>query len=331
MTVRRTWRRLAVALAFGGLAGAAAAAMHDSPADPPASMAAGFVQGRCRLLDHHLRQLDGEARRLAVEELAPIFDRMDGRIDAFAEWAFRWRTAYAMLRRTVIGGLSAMAQGDSVPGRVRGERDGLVEDAFRTIVVVGEDEAMAAAALRWRARLRLATAEVERDHETAVAMYLGFVPGLGGGPQPFNALPPQPSASDAEGGARDLATTRMTRPLLVRVGTRLGALALPVTLVPDALETGALLPTWPASIAALLGFDFVVSRIDAWVSQEAFAAEMRAALADVRTATSDSWAAVGRDEIRRAVQRHREVLTAMSGGACPTEAWNHPDGSDSSN
>jgi hypothetical protein len=313
-------RRLLWLAALGGLAVGLPAVLRapEPPAPAPApAPASGFIAGRCRLLDHHARLLEGEARRAADEELAPIFDRMDGRIAAFAEWAFRWRTAYAMLRNSVAGGMTALAQGQPLADSLRRERETLVAEAFRATVVLDEDRAMAEAGLRWRTRLRRAIAEVERDHDTAISMYLGFAPGVGTA-HPFTTLPPPPEAEAAESGATDLAASRMARPLLVRAGTRLGAAALPAAVVPDVVEAGALLPGGPLSVAALLGLDFVISRIDAWASQEAFAAEMHTALAGLRTATRDRWAEAGYREIALAMERRRDMLAAI-GGRCSAD------------
>jgi hypothetical protein len=273
----------------------------------------GFIQDRCRLLIHHRRQLEVDSSRIADEELAPIFKDMDGRIEAFADWAFRWRTSYSLLRRITLGGLSAAVHGESLPDRVRDERDGMVEEAFRSLVILDSEERINAAAARWRERLGRSVDEVDRDHRTAVAMYLGFDPALGT-PHPFVFLPRSDDGIKASDSARVFATTRLARPALVRGGTRAGAVILP-----DVVVGTALLSSGAGSVVGLLGLDYLVSRIDDYASREAFVAEIRNALVGIRLFTRDSWTAAGRHDIARILEERRDMLAAIGGaGGCPT-------------
>jgi len=317
MTARRFRHLLALLLACGL---AAAAVILIPPPQPPASPEAedGFLQMRCRLLDHHRRQLDSEASRIADEELAEIFSDMDGRVDAFADWALRWRTSYSLLRRITLGGLSAAAQGESVPDRVRNERDAMVEDAFQTLLVIDADEKIKAAALRWHDRLEQAMKEVDRDHQSAMAMYLGFEPGFGTS-HPFALLPGQEAPIRAADSTKDFTTSRLARPVLVRGGARVAAVILPTALVSETVLTTSLLPGGIGSIAALLGLDYLISRIDAWVSRDAFVAEIHAAVAGARTVTRDRWAAAGRRDVARMLNERRDQLSAVAGSrGCPS-------------
>jgi hypothetical protein len=313
MTALRFRHLIGFALAAGLSADAVVWVPPVPPPVRPSAPAAGFIQDRCLLLEHHRRQLETEASRLADEELAPIFSGMNDRVDAFADWAFRWRTSYSFLRRMVLGGLSAAVHGESLPDRVFEERDAMVEDSFRTIVVRDADEQILAASERWRERLARSIAEVEHDHQTAVAMYLEFEPALGAS-YPWAFLPQQGESIKAGDSARDFATTRLARPALVRGGTRAGAAVLP-----DAIVGTSLLASSPAAVIGLLGLDYLASLIDNWVSRDGFVFDIRAALADVRTLTRERWMAVGRREIARILDARREQLAAIAGPAgCPS-------------
>lgn len=308
----RTWHALALGMA--GVAAVAAHAAIDGDAPPPAAAAAeaGFVAQRCRLLGHDRHRLEVEAQRLADDELAPIFRRMDDRVDAFAEWAFRWRTSYALLRRSGLGALSAVSGGQSVPERLRAERDAFVEEAFLATVVLDEDKALQAASRRWRDRLRGAADEMDREHDTATALYLGFQPRLGGLPAHVE-LPSVADAPEAAGEARSFAMTRVARPLLVRVGARLTAALVPTSFVPQVLGETAVVPVAPVSVAALLGVDYLISRLDALVSRETFAADIRAALDASRLRLRETWSATGRAEIGRRIEQRRALLSTLAG------------------
>lgn len=283
-------------------------------AAPASAGTAGFVAKRCQMLAHDRRRLELEARRLADEELEPIFLRMEDRVDEFADWAFRWRTSYALMRRSGLGVLSALAQGESVPERLRAERDGFVEEAFHKAIVQDEDRALTMAAVRWRDRLRAASDEMDREHDTAVALYLGFPPRLGAA-RPLRDLPPAVSAPGATGDAKTFAMTRVARPMLVRVTGRLGAAFVPASLVPEVLGETSLIPAAPVTVATLLSIDFLISRLDAWHSRDVFAAEMRVALEEARVRLRDTWVASGRSEIDNRVRQRRELLAAMAGPA----------------
>lgn len=320
-TARPTPYRLVVAVVVGGLAVSAAIAAVSVPGkpafDPAAVDRAGFTAERCRLLAHHRRQLDGEAARLAEAELAPIFERIDGRVAEFADWAFRWRTSYSLLRRSALGGVGAVVQGESIPDRLRTERDAFVEEAYRAIVLRDEDQELSAAALRWRERLSREVNEIDLDHRTAIAMFLGFDPRLDVG-QPQISQPPSLESLAAAAEARDLATSRAARPLLVRTVARLSAAALPSAMVPDILGETALLPATPISLIALLSLDYLISRIDAHASRDAFIAEIRAAHQNSRRIMVAQWARIGQQTIEQRLIPRRAALSALSGtGGCP--------------
>lgn len=310
---------LAAGLAVVVGAGAVSLTLADPAADvaPPVPEAtAGYAAQRCQMLGHDRRRLETEAQRLADEELAPIFRRMDDRVDDFAEWAFRWRTSYALLRRSGLGAVAAMVKGESVPDRLRAERDDFVEEAFHDAIVKDEDRALRGAAMRWRDRLRRASDEMDREHDTALALYLGFRPRLGVA-RALGDLPPAVSAPGASGEAKTFAITRLARPMLVRFSARLAAAFVPASLTAEALGGSTIVPLAPVSIAALLGTDFVISRLDAWRSRDAFAAELRLALGEARVRLRDSWVGAGRAEITRRVLQRREMLSAVAGpGQC---------------
>ncbi|CAA7623949.1 hypothetical protein MCP1_400023 [Candidatus Terasakiella magnetica] len=313
--------RLAAAVVVGGLAVSAAIAavsVSGKPAfDPIAVDRAGFTAERCRLLTHHRRQLDGEAARLAEAELGPIFERIDGRVAEFADWAFRWRTSYSLLRRSVLGGVGAVTQGESLPDRLRTERDSFVEEAYRSIVLRDEDQALNMAALHWRQRLGREVSEIDLDHRTAITMFLGFDPQLDVG-QPQISQSPSLESLAAAAEARDLATSRAARPLLVRTVARLSAAALPSAMVPEILGETALLPAAPISLVALLSVDYLISRIDAHVSRDAFITEIRAAHQNSRHIMVAQWAGIGQQTIEQRLAPRRAALSAMAGiGGCP--------------
>lgn len=301
-------------LVAGGVAAAIAQGDTGSAAEPELSPTAGFVTQRCQMLHHDRRRLEIEASRLADEELTPIFLRMEDRVDEFADWAFRWRTSYALLRRSGVGVLSALAQGESVPDRLRAERDGFVEEAFHRTIVKDEDAALTMAAVRWRDRLRAACDEMDREHETEVALYLGF-PVVLGQSRALGNLPPSVHAPSATGEAKTFAMTRVARPMLVRVTGRVAAAFIPASLAPELVGGTSLIPAAPVTVATMLSIDFLISRLDAWHSRDAFAAEMRMALDEARVRLRDIWLVSGRAEIEHRIQQRRDLLAAMAGGA----------------
>ncbi|MBX9634134.1 MAG: hypothetical protein K2X44_04050, partial [Magnetospirillum sp.] len=142
-----TLRPWPMVFAAGICIAAATALIAGSAATPPRPQAgADFIQQRCRLLEHHRHQLDMLADEIAEAELAPAFRAMDGRMDAFGDWAFRWRTSYGLLRQGAFSTVSAISQGQSIPARLRSERDAFVGEAFERLVVAGDDQALATAA-----------------------------------------------------------------------------------------------------------------------------------------------------------------------------------------
>jgi len=274
----------------------------------------GFFHLRCRLLDHHERQLAAEAAQIADEELEPIFTAMARRVEPFAEWAFRWRTSYSLFRRMALGGTAALAQGDLPFDRLRAERDGMVEESIRSLLVVDADAELAAAALRWRERLAGVVDEVDRDHRTALSMYLGFAPPFNAPSPPFS-LPESEQASGASDAASDLITTRLVRPVLVRGTIRMGAVFVPPTLLPEVIVGGSLIPGATESVAALLGVDYLVSRLDAWVSRDAFVAELQTTVSGFRGEIREHWMRMARRDIARRLDPWRQVLGDLSGSS----------------
>ena len=328
-----TWAGLGLAgaglLALAVVAGLGGDALFPPPpaAAPPAARAAvdpRFLEQRCRLLDHHQRQLSAEAAQIADEELAPIFAAMRQRSGAFADWAFRWRTSYSLLRRMTLGGAEATLSGGDPFDRLRVERDAMVAEAFQSLLVVDADAELTAAAGRWRDRLSAAVDGVERDHRAALQMYLGFDPPLGI-VQPPLGLPETEQATGATSAARDLITTRLVRPVLVRGTIRTGAVFLPpAALLPEVVASGALLPGTAESVAALLGVDYLVSRLDAWVNRDSFAAEIETAVSGFQAEIRTHWVGLARRDVARRLDVWRDALGGMAGGqgGCPPAAAN---------
>ncbi|MEO5373893.1 MAG: hypothetical protein H7840_06380 [Alphaproteobacteria bacterium] len=271
-------------------AGATAQAIVPSRAVGP------FMDLRRRLVDHDGDLLRSHVGESLDAELAPIFAELNERAPAMAAWAFRWRTAYALLRRGVAGALTSP---DENPLDVwRGETATIVREKFAELVLRGDETAwrLDTARRHWVSQARATVDAVFAGHEQAGAAFVmgqataktlsttaeetvptpapAPAPGVDATPLPTTAVP-----DEALVGALRL---RAGRPLVSRAILRLPGGAA------DILAIGGVTGL-AMGIAGTLSVDYLISRADALTSQDQWESDVRQALDAWRNTLRAEW------------------------------------------
>ncbi|KOR31729.1 hypothetical protein TI05_11770 [Achromatium sp. WMS3] len=220
--------------------------------------------------------------------LDPIFASYHQRVPEFAAWAFQWRTSYAFIRAGVFTTISlpfVESPGLQRYGKAWNE---LIAEKFDEIVLhpKGGTAALIDARNRW-------VKEVQVDIKTTITNTLLTAAMLKGQDIAFWNLQPMlinkqfaqatPSLATAISTATDPIKLHAIRPLLTRFTIR-PVVSATVTVVGEALGSyGDLgfLGTATGMVATMAGFlsiDYLISRIDAAVSQQNLEIEIHRAL-----------------------------------------------------
>lgn len=258
------------------------------------------------------------APRLADSAISPVFDAMDQRVGAYADWVYGWftslLTAWDLAYVGAVESAREIGEGRSPdPGILHHRLASVVEERFTETVVLPERTAAQIASGWRRAMLRVARLDerLAADRRVRIARMAereGTDPGpllrSFGAPLLAPTLidhPPPPDLAersltqveDSAGGSADRVLIRSLRPLATRtisVTTRLfiaplagGIVAAPAAGANGAVSAiGALL----AVSAGIWGFDYAVNEMDSAITRSGFEADLRALVRDAHARAS---------------------------------------------
>lgn len=252
---------------------------------------------------------------LAAERLdqamEPLFADFQQRVPEFADWAFRWRTSYALLRSAAVTTATKPFAGGGSPALGLGWED-LIFAKFDELILLpaGGLPALNLAHDRWRAGVRSTLDEVAGDTLRTLALLSGRVPPPL--PEEVAAAPAAPGAASALAGIRAVTEypikIRVARPLVTRLTIRPPVAAL-VTAAGEVITGGGELAllggmtSFAVTLGGFLGIDYLLSRADAAASQEDLVVELRRALELERETLRHQWMGeIERDIDRRLAQ-----------------------------
>lgn len=280
-----------------------------------------FLDRRVRSIDRDRDVLRAHVRDSLDAELAPVFAELDGRAPAMAEWAFRWRTSYALLRRGLGEVLTRPLDG---PMDVwRGQVSAAVHERFAEIVLRGDETAwrLDAARRRWLDQAKAAAETVFAGHDLDGAAFVDRRTWVKSAMAPADerVLPAPRADSDRTLPEPAMDESRVVGPLGVRAGRPLASRAairlpglLPAVAAGDAVAAATEMAAagtaagLAVAVAGTLAFDYLVGRADAMVSREQWEGEVRHGIEAWRQAVRTQWLA----EIDEHIDRRRARVLA---------------------
>jgi hypothetical protein len=250
--------------------------------------------------------------RILDDRLEPLFADYHARIAGFAAWAYQWRTAYSLMRQGIVE-LAGWPVTDTTERRgLSGRWDEFIAAKFEELVL---HPAGGAAALRRTRDLWLDDLQYRLDgiltDTLQTASLLHGRPATGPAETGL-AEPPLPDPLPAMRGAlqsvSDPVKLRAARPLLARLVIRPPVAAV-VTAAGDGLAAtfGGLgdyammgtLSGIAATVGTFLGLDYLLSRADAAINQDALEQELHRLLDAERRRLRQTWTAAARTAIDR--------------------------------
>lgn len=278
----------------------------------------GLAEVRLRLLRQDARLLEAAAAADLHRRLDPVFAGLDSRIPAFADWAFRWRTGFVLMRSQIWAAVTHPVSGGGrgLSGSLRAAAEQEVGVQFDALVLHGAatEPLLHDVWRQWRAGLDATLAEVRLDHALALGMGIGAarLPT----PADVSGAPDTRAAATLDSAATDTLQTRGGRPVLSRLIVRSPAL-IPAARVGEVVEaaTGVFLAGSAAvmatAIGATLGFDFLVSRVDERANRSTFERQVREGLARERAELERRWMAEAGAAIERGLAPMAKRLAAQ--------------------
>ena len=309
----RIARRLAVVLCCLPLAGAPAA---SAPADDWEARAQA-------LLERDARRLAATAAGQLDALLPPLFEDYHARLGDFAAWAFQWRTSYRLLRNGAFTLATLPLADPPRAGRLGATWDAWIATRFEELVLdpAGGLPALHRLHQRWRREWQTALAAMVADTGRTTALLQGRImprpawTAAGFDSPSWNAEPPLTQLAEDVSGALKV---RALRPLVTRLTLR-APIAAAVTAAGERLgalggfgdlgllgRAGQLVPT----VAAFLGIDYLLSRIDAAIHQEALEEELHRGLEARQAALRTAWLAAAQAEIEEHLKAQRAFLAS---------------------
>lgn len=258
------------------------------------------------LLKRDAELLAGLAAERLDNTLDPLFSDYHRHLTEFTDWAFQWRTSYALLRR---GAVTALTLPFAEPPRLQqfgASWDDLIAARFDELVLrpSGGLAALHNAQDRWSTDISSALDVLVTDSLRTIALLQGQEPlALA------EAVAPLGDTAETDAALRrvfDNASspikTRMVRPLVTRLTIR-PSVAAAVTAAGESLAGAgemALLGSFTSlavTIAGFLSIDYLLSRADAALSRQEFETEMHHLLDIERENLRQAWLTAMQQEI----------------------------------
>jgi hypothetical protein len=323
--------RIGVLLALCVFSSASSPSPLPTPAKPqaPNALAARWQA----LLERDGRLLTDTTAAQLDALLPPLFARYHEGISEFADWAFGWRTSYALLRSSAVTLAGLPWQEPPRAQRLGAAWNDVISAKFDELVLnpAGGLPAQRRLYNRWMEQLQLLLDTVTADTLRTAALLRGReIPR-----QTWrHATTPEATAAalgKAPEAARHPVKIRIARPLLTRFTLR-APIAAAVTTAGENIgalggfgdlgwlgNAGNLVPT----VAAFLGIDYVLNRIDAAAHQKALEQELHRSLELEYAALRHTWLTVAQHRIDQRLAALRVLFEQdprARGGITPISA-----------
>lgn len=261
--------------------------------------------------------LAGLAAERLDNTLNPLFSDYHQRLTEFTDWAFQWRTSYALLRRGAVTALTLPFSESPRLQQFGASWDDLIAARFDELVLrpSGGLAALHSAQDRWSTDIGSALEVLAQDSLRTIALLQGQEP-----PTLAEAVPPLGNTAETDAALQrvfDNATspikTRMVRPLVTRLTIR-PPVAAAVTAAGESLAGAgemALLGSFTSlavTIAGFLSIDYLLSWADAALSRQEFEAEMHHLLDIERENLRQAWLASMQQEIDGRLSQIRALI-----------------------
>jgi hypothetical protein len=284
----------------------------------PISVPADLVARNQALLERDAELLASMAAGRLDAILDPMFADYHRHVPDFAAWAFQWRTSYALLRRGVV---TAITLPFADPPRLQrfGEAwDELIAAKFDELVLRPEGgiTGLRGARNRWESEIQPILDAVVTDALLTAALLRGQDPS----PRTWKPVVANETTNNeaipllaAIGAASHPIKVHAVRPLLTRLTIR-PPVAAAVTAAGEALSSYgnlAFLGSVSGLVATVGGFlsiDYLISRADAAIHQQALEVEIHRVLDTEHEDLRQSWLVAIQPDIDIHLARARKIL-----------------------
>lgn len=251
--------------------------------------------------------------------LDPLFTIYHKRVPDFAAWAFQWRTSYTLLRRGVLTTLSLPFTDAPKLQHLGAAWDELIAEKFDELVLrpAGGDFSLRSARSRWEVEVSADTKAMITNVFLTVALLQGQDLALWAW-QPIS-IENTSTQQDAEALTKAIGAVttpikiHAVRPLLTRLTLR-PPIAATVTVVGEFASSygdfGFLgtITGFAATVAGFLSVDYLISRVDAAISQQDLELEIHRALDAEHERLRQDWLAQVEFNIKMQAEQASKIV-----------------------